>query len=242
MPHQKTITRQAPRNAKEIHKFLTFLTKQGFKRAPDALSLTTDKEELSYVPGTTREDHPLPERSLISAAKLLREYHDVSSKYLKTPDFHERGWFMEEVTPYEVMCHNDFAPYNVCFEGDVATGIIDFDTVSPGPRMWDIVHAAYRFCPLSHEVSMDTLIPRLQLFLDSYGSEDLNLGDFSDLLLKRLRMLHEYVETHKEAPKVRADYLASHHELYLRDYRYIQSRRVVFEEAIELYEKNNLIK
>ena len=51
--------------------------------------------------------------------------------------------------PAEVVCHNDFAPYNVVFGDDGPVGVIDWETAAPGARVWDVAYAAYRFVPLS---------------------------------------------------------------------------------------------
>ena len=58
--------------------------------------------------------------------------------------------------PFEVICHNDFCPYNLLFEGTELTGVIDFDLASPGPRVWDLGQTAYRFVPLTDPENPDT--------------------------------------------------------------------------------------
>ena len=45
------------------------------------------------------------------------------------------------------MCHGDFAPYNITFVDRCVHGIIDFDTLHPGPRIWDVAYAVYRRSP-----------------------------------------------------------------------------------------------
>ena len=50
--------------------------------------------------------------------------------------------------PSEVVCHGDLAPYSCVVEGDRPVGFIDFDTVHPAPRLWDLAHAVHRFAPL----------------------------------------------------------------------------------------------
>lgn len=44
-----------------------------------------------------------------------------------------------------VLCHNDYTPDNVIFEGDTVTGIVDFDLAFAGHRQHDIVQAANSF-------------------------------------------------------------------------------------------------
>ncbi len=34
----------------------------------------------------------------------------------------------------------DFAPYNITFVDGCVHGIIDFDTLHPGPRIWDVAY------------------------------------------------------------------------------------------------------
>ena len=68
-------------------------------------------------------------------------------------------WQWPAHDPPRSMCHNDFAPYNLMFEGTELTGVIDFDLASPGPRVRDIGYAAYRFVPLTDPGNPDVPFP-----------------------------------------------------------------------------------
>jgi aminoglycoside phosphotransferase (APT) family kinase protein len=63
-------------------------------------------------------------------------------------DVTDARWSLAPPTPHEVICHNDFAPYNCVFREGRFVGAIDFDLCAPGPRLWDIAYTAYRFVPL----------------------------------------------------------------------------------------------
>jgi aminoglycoside phosphotransferase (APT) family kinase protein len=78
-----------------------------------------------------------------------------------------------------VICHNDFAPYNLIFDGQKPVALIDFDVAGPGPRLRDVAMGAYWFTPLSFssdltERSMFDIRSggqRLRLFCEAYGLE-----------------------------------------------------------------------
>ena len=84
---------------------------------------------------------------MVSAAKLLRTYHDATESFI-TPETFKLSWMLPVKEPAEVIVHGDFAPYNVALKGNRAVGIIDFDTAHPAPRLWDIAYAVYRWLGL----------------------------------------------------------------------------------------------
>lgn len=51
----------------------------------------------------------------------------------------------------EVICHNDVAHYNTVFVAGRPVAFIDRDPAAPGPRVWDLVYAAYRLVPLTRD-------------------------------------------------------------------------------------------
>lgn len=144
--------------SKTISRLLLHLEKKGMPFTPRFLGTkNVNQEMLSFVEGETIEDYPTQNdiqskmMTVQLAAKMLREFHDA------TLDFERRDediWFLsyEGKLQKEVICHNDFAPYNVTFKHHKPIGLIDFDTACPAPRVWDVAYAVYRFVPLSMEV------------------------------------------------------------------------------------------
>jgi aminoglycoside phosphotransferase (APT) family kinase protein len=60
-------------------------------------------------------------------------------------------WLNEYPDPerHEVICHNDFAPYNFVYSAGIPYAVIDFDLAGPGPRLKDLAYALYWMVPLS---------------------------------------------------------------------------------------------
>lgn len=153
---------------------------------------------MSFIEGETF-DYPLSEKArsinvLSSVAKLLRSYHDVSVDFLNQ-NSNSHDWMFPSKDPQEVICHNDFAPYNIVFQGEKAVGIIDFDTAHPGPRKWDIAYALYRFVPFTSKDNEDgfgdiaTQIIRARLFCQACGLIKEDITGIADLIIERLQEL-----------------------------------------------------
>ena len=60
-------------------------------------------------------------------------------------------WNFPHHEPAEVICHNDVAPYNMTFVDGHVSGLFDFDTASPGRRIWDLAYLAYRLAPFGED-------------------------------------------------------------------------------------------
>jgi serine/threonine protein kinase len=140
---------------KDVHKFLAYLHNKGFDK--------TGREIVSFIKGEV-SNYPLTKnassiQALTSAAILLRKYHDISMGFLDDNNVEEKSWQLPCRYPIEVICHGDYAPYNVVLNGKQAVGIIDFDTAHPGPRTWDIAYALYRWSPLTNPNNHDGIWP-----------------------------------------------------------------------------------
>lgn len=178
----ETVRRPCAPASATIHRLLEHLRANRFDRAPRFLDFDAQgREVLTRVAGAAG-DYPLrPEwwsdESLVAAAQLLRRYHDCTTTFERRPDDVWQG----EVPPDQagdVICHNDFAPFNCTYREGAPWGLFDFDLAAPGSRAWDLAHAAYRFVPLSSPAQCAKLgltnldqIGRLRLFFPSYGPD-----------------------------------------------------------------------
>ncbi|MGO7565370.1 aminoglycoside phosphotransferase family protein, partial [Rhizobium johnstonii] len=52
------------------------------------------------------------ERMMLSAARLLRDFHLASKGFMES-DREVQTWMLSTQEPREIICHGDYAPYNV---------------------------------------------------------------------------------------------------------------------------------
>ncbi|MFE6796371.1 phosphotransferase enzyme family protein [Paenibacillus chitinolyticus] len=198
-----TVRRELKPNSQNIHALLNHLDNKGYDYAPKYLD-TDEKgrEILSFIEGEAG-NYPLKKymRSddvLQEIAKMLRLYHDAVSDFS-----FDDSWqpFDHTPQPLEVICHNDFAVYNIIFQHEKPIGIIDFDAAGPGPRLWDIAYTLYTCVPLSrlhltetgaivyYDSSQDAsrIKNRVKLFFDCYGEGVAE--NYIDMVLLRLEGL-----------------------------------------------------
>ncbi|MEJ3404381.1 aminoglycoside phosphotransferase family protein [Rathayibacter sp. YIM 133350] len=187
-----------------VHRLLDALAQSGIPGLPVVLGFDDlGREVVSFVEGEVPL-YPAPawlwhENALTSSARMLRAVHDASVAFAADlPD--DAVWRSPSHEPVEVICHNDFAPYNLAYENDECVGVIDFDTASPGPRLWDIAYLAYRMVPLTAPGSSDDVQiveplreRRLALLAEAYGIE-LEPGELERVVVQRLLELAEFTE------------------------------------------------
>lgn len=182
-----TVRRQPGPWTSDVHDLLRHLQQAGFDGAPRVLGFDEQNREiLTYIDGIAgyfdsteiRPPNLWSDRILAEAAAFLRRFHEATVGFTPSP---AAQWQLAYPDPcqHDVMCHNDFAPYNCIFADGHLKAVIDFDTVGPGPRIWDVAYAVYRFVPLvpsdiRHTLGVSSelnLGRRLKLFCDAYGLE-----------------------------------------------------------------------
>lgn len=214
-----TVLRQSGDWTPAVHRLLGQLNAAGVSGVPKPLGVTDDgREVLSFVEGTVPA-YPMPtwvwsESALDSSARLLRRLHDVTAR-LDIPG----PWRSPVREPPEVICHNDFATYNLVFDGDRVVGVIDWDFASPGPRLWDLVYLAYRIVPLSQTDRADGFTDRqrqhrLHCLLAAYGT-GADPHEISALLQERLLDLAAFSDV--MAVRLDKPHLAEHADVYRHD-------------------------
>ncbi|MEU5397756.1 phosphotransferase [Streptomyces sp. NPDC005963] len=221
-----------------VHALLDHLWAAGFTGAPRAHGYDADgREVLDFIPGGVA-DHPLSDRvrsdaTLHAVAVMLREYHDATVSFTPAAD---ASWYFPVREPAEVICHGDVAPYNCVFLDGRPVAFIDFDTAHPGPRIWDLAHAAYRFVPLTDPANGDLTLPveeqarRLGLFADAYRLDDGGRVALTDAVQERLAHLVRHMHTQADAGSTAfAGHIAAGHDsLYRTDAAHIARHATTF--------------
>lgn len=232
-----TVHRKLKPQSSQIHLLLNHLEKKGFQYAPQVVGVENGKEILTYIEGEAG-NYPLKEymwsdEALKEIAKMLRLYHDSVSDF----SFHE-DWKPIDHTPrpYEVICHNDFAVYNIIFNDGKPIGIIDFDNAAPGPRLWDIVYTLYTCIPFSryylapseggiiHHASAqdDRIKQRIKLFFEAYGQEVAE--NYLEMVVLRLEGLCKTIRRKADDGDIAFQHMIKdgHLEHYEKDINFIQ--------------------
>lgn len=157
----KTIHRSARPNAEFSHRLLILLEQKNFKGAPRYIGLDDKgREILSYIDGVVpKGGNEWTMAQMIKVVKMMREFHDASAGNELSGNF-------------EVVCHNDLAPWNVVLRNDSPVALIDFDEVSPGNRVDDLAYFLWTFLNLGNDTPIDTQIGRIKVLCDQYGYSD----------------------------------------------------------------------
>jgi len=229
-----TVLRQAGPWTATVQKVMLHARSAGVDGIPEPRGFEfPGREWVGYLEGTVPA-YPMPawvwhDSVLVQSARWLREWHDATAGFVATRPV----WRAPAHEPPDVICHNDFAQYNLVFDvpesgaiGGVASvqephlvGVIDFDTMSPGPRVWDLAYLAYRLVPYLDEPAdrapgAERRDERLSILLDAYGMEFEHVELFR-AMSDRLRELADFSEATAESTG-RAE-LREHAAMYRAD-------------------------
>ena len=133
-----------------MHDLLRHVRARGLAWAPGPRGVdAAGREVVAYIEGVVPA-YPMPAwvwdmYVLDASARMLRAFHDATAGFSREG----RTWQLASHEPDEVICHNDFAPYNLVFRDGLPVGAIDFEAAAPGPRAWDLAYLAYRLVPLA---------------------------------------------------------------------------------------------
>ncbi len=186
-----------------VHQLLGGLHAAGFDSLPQVLGIDErGREVLSYNEGDSgaaRFAMITSDDGLRRFAGLLRAYHDVS----RTLSFGDDTQWALGVLPSkagEVICHSDFAPWNLVWRYGEPVGILDWDFAVPSPAINDVAYALDYAVPFRGD---DTCVRlhgfahppdrrrRLSIFADGYGLADTT--GLVDAVIDRLRLDDQHV-------------------------------------------------
>jgi hypothetical protein len=222
-----TVRRPAGPWTPTIQRLLAHLRAHGLDGVPEPLGVDdAGRDNVSYLPGTVLDGDLPPwvwhDDILVAATARLARLHAASAGF----DTTGAVWRVPVHEPAEVICHNDFAPYNLVFTGHDLTGVIDWDTASPGPRVWDLAYLAYRLVPLTDPASTETIrsgraerARRLRLLCGTYGPGPAP----ADVVAVAVDRLHDLASFTAARAADGHEHLHSHVALYRRDAAWIST-------------------
>ena len=235
-----TVHRRAGPWSPNVHALLRYLERSGFE-APQVIGMDArGREVLRFIPGEAHSgtlvpvpDQVMEETHLTEAARLLRRYHDVVADFRPPPD---ARWRLVAPTAHEIVCHNDWSPWNALLRNGRVEVMLDWDLAGPGSRLWDVANAAYCWAPLFASVkawSVTERAQRLKLFLDAYGLEDRS----EVLLMMRRRLVHvgRFIESEARAGDPGMQRLANSNvprTMFENDVRYLDDHWSTLERAL----------
>ena len=207
-----TVRRRSGPWTPAVHALLEHLQRAGFGAAPQPLGMDDQgRAVLGFIPGEVHGGWPDPmprwmfedETTLAAAARLLRRYHDSLLGFVAPPD---ACWRIVAPGEYEVICHNDWAPYNSLFREHLPVAMLDWDSAGPGSRVWDVARSAYTWVPLyprQDGVSNNVVLAlpqrasRLATFCNAYGGVE--RGEVLEVLVEQLRFLADFIQSEADA-------------------------------------------
>ncbi|TFE02430.1 aminoglycoside phosphotransferase family protein [Jeotgalibacillus salarius] len=219
--------------SQRIHKLLLRLEEKNYPYSPRFLG-TDEKgrEILTFIEGQAgnypAKAYMWSDENLIAIASMLRDYHEAVRDFT-----FDDSWQSLPGTPgpREVICHHDFAIYNLIFRDEKVCGVIDFDVAAPGPVSWDVAYALYTCVPLSRfyldenaeYVHLDQAEQerRMTVFMKSYGEVFENILETVVFRLEALCLLIENNAANGDPAFLKMK-TEGHVEHYRKDIQYIR--------------------
>lgn len=198
-----------------VHSLLKYLEHAGFKYSPRVLGFDEQgREILSFIEGESGKEgwsRIISDEGLQRFAKLLREYHDVIAGFHPPAN---AEWAYSKGAPKagEIMCHGDFGPWNIVWQGDEPVGIVDWDFVLPAVPQYDILYALEYAAPFRddkaaleqhHFPEVPDRKRRIKVFLGAYGTTNIeNIADKVAAMQRTVAKHEEYLAKRGLQPQV----------------------------------------
>ena len=164
-----------------VHDLLHYLESVDFPHSPRVLGFDEGgREVLTFLPGESGKDgwkKITTNEGLRKYAQLLRRYHDAVAGYRPAASA-EWAYATGGVNPGELLCHGDFGPWNLVWQGEEPVGILDWDLVTPAAPLHDILYCLEYAAPFRddettlswhHFSQVPDRKQRIEVFTSAYG-------------------------------------------------------------------------
>lgn len=223
-----------------VHDLLKYLESVDFPYSPRVLGFDdAGHEVLTFLQGDSGKDgwkKITSEEGLSKYARLLRRYHDAIADYRPAASA-EWAYASGGLKPGEILCHGDFGPWNIVWQGDEPVGILDWDMVTPALPLHDVLYCLEYSAPFRddetalrwhHFSSVPDRKRRIEIFRSAYGIsplQDITL-QVASLQRKVARSMHQLAERGMEPQRTwvasgalaeaerQAQWTESHHCLF----------------------------
>jgi aminoglycoside phosphotransferase (APT) family kinase protein len=231
-----TVRRSAGEWTPAVHALLAHLETVGFTGSPRPLAIEDGVEILTFVPGgeATHTDE-----ELARVVTLIRALHDATRSF-RAPAAARWQFMVGAPRSGTVVCHNDLSPDNTVYRpAGSPRAFIDWDLAAPGPPLWDLAWAVYRFVPLYDGETCERLgfpfgrqAERLRLCCDAYGLEERDA--LLETVCERIRVLYETAREWGRAgrPGWREVWADTGGEQWRRGLRHVEAQSPVWQRAL----------
>ena len=160
---------------------LRHLEAVGFAYSPRLVGHDDESDLLTFIPGASGADGwaaVVDEEGLAACARLLRAYHQAVRGWRPEVD---SEWFDGSVGTGGIdqrVCHGDFGPWNIVWDGTTPVGLLDFEYARPGDPLDDVGYACEYVVPFRDDATClrwhgfstpPDRRRRLELFAAAYG-------------------------------------------------------------------------
>lgn len=226
-----------------IHDLLKYLESVGFEYSPRVLGFDEQgREILTFMEGESGKEGWFKihsDEGLQNYARLLRNYHQAIASYRPSADS-EWAYAKGGLKPGEIVCHGDFGPWNLTWDGDKPTGIIDWDMAHPAIPRYDVLYALEYSAPFSddettikwrHFKELPDRKRRIEIFIKAYGMSPQELGDVVSNVTAMQRTVAGYEKQLAERGlQPQKDWVAEGHlDVIEKDTQWIEAHRHLFE-------------
>jgi aminoglycoside phosphotransferase (APT) family kinase protein len=181
-----TVRKPATVATPAVQAFLAHLHSVGFVAAPQGLGFDErGRQVLEFVPGAMWDrKHQNTLADLRRVGVLIRSLHDATASF--TPPVFAEWEALSVPDGYDIICHNDLAPWNLVCGAD-RWAFIDWDNAAPGTRLWDLAWATISFPPVEPDCDLSVAATAIHAIVDGYRLQLSEYGKLLRLMAERAR-------------------------------------------------------